>query len=145
MSNTESEQPEDQATAGNKRQRAEARRRAAEQKAANTKLKRYALIAFAIIVPLLWWVDRRGPEEIVSAEVIQTQSYQHVNEKSGPHTHLRATILIDGRAEEDLQRADNYVRGQQLEVWIRRGRISNYPYYIDIVRGEELMSSEGGS
>jgi hypothetical protein len=145
VSDENSDLAEDQSKAGGKRQRAELRQRAAKQRELKTKLIRGGAIFLVAVIPALWWIDHSGSEEIVDAVVTGTQRYQHVNEISGPHTHIRATLLIDDRAEEVIQRADNYVRGQHLDVWIRRGPITGYPYFYDIVKDGELMSSESES
>jgi len=144
VSKTESQKAAAQSKGGTKRQRSEARRRVAQQRATNSKLVRFGLLSLVVIVPGLWWFDHTGPQEIVDAEVVDTQRYNHVNQASGPHTHIRATLLIDGRAKEVIPKADRLERGQHLEVWIRRGRLTNYPYYFDLVKTGELMSTEGG-
>jgi hypothetical protein len=51
---------------------------------------------------------------------------------------VAATLQIEGLSEFTLQRADGYERGQRVEVWIRRGGISGWPYFLDVVKPGEL-------
>ena len=89
--------------------------------------------------PALWMVDADGPNEVVEAEVIRTTRWKHVTAK-GSHPHLRATILIDGSSEEVIEKADGYSAGDTIRVWIRRGRISGWPYFSDVVEAGDLES-----
>jgi hypothetical protein len=126
-----------------KRERDEARRRAARGRALKQKGFRYSGLALVILIPTLWTYDRSGSEIAVDATVILTQQYQHYNEKSGAHTHLRATLLVDGKSEHVVERADNYQRGQKVKVWVRKGRITGWPYFNDMVKpGEDVPDAE---
>ena len=98
-----------------------------------------AAVATLLLVPSLWAFDGTGPSEIVEAEVVRTKRYKHVTQ-SGSHDHVRATLLIDGRSEHVLEKADSYTRGQRVRVWIRRGRFSGYPYFDDLVKPGEIES-----
>ena len=92
--------------ASSKRQRAEERRRVARRRELRKRSIRIALVAVVIFVPALWGFDMSANEEIVDAVVIQTQRYSHYNERSGTHFHLRATILVDVKSEQQSTRAD---------------------------------------
>jgi hypothetical protein len=46
--------------------------------------------------------------------------------------------VIEGLSEASLDRADGYQRGQRVPVWIRRGRISGRPYFLDVVKPGEV-------
>ncbi len=120
-----------------KRQRDEERQRVARSKALKNKAIRYSGLSLVILIPLLWTFDRSGDEVAVDATVIQTQQYNHYNEKSGAHTHLRATLLVDGQSEQVIERADGYQRGQRVKVWVRKGRITGWPYFNDLVKPGE--------
>jgi hypothetical protein len=54
------------------------------------------------------------------------------------YSHIAATLKIEGLSEANLDRADGYQRGQRVPVWIRRGRISGRPYFLDIVKPGEV-------
>jgi len=123
-----------------KRQRDEDRRRVARGRALRKRVLQYSGIALVLLVPTLWTIDRSGAEVAVDATVIQTQQYPHYNETSGAHTHLRATLLVDGKSEQVIERADTYQRGQKVKVWVRKGRITGWPYFNDLVKpGEEVQ------
>ncbi len=51
-------------------------------------------------------------------------------------------MLVDGQSEQTIERADDYVRGQRVKVWVRRGRISGWPYYDNLVKPGEIASEE---
>jgi hypothetical protein len=129
--------------ASSKRQRAEERRRVARRRELRKRSIRIALLSLVIFVPALWAFDMSANEEIVDAVVIQTQRYSHYNERSGTHFHLRATILVDGKSEQQITRADGYERGQRVKVWARKGRITGWPYYNDLVKPGELDAQLG--
>ncbi len=92
-----------------------------------------------VLAACLWTYDRSGPQELVQAEVIHTQQYQHVTQSSGAHSHTRATIRIEDAVEAALERAPNVQRGQKVQVWIRRGRISGRPYFQELSAGGNIM------
>lgn len=130
---------------GSKRQRAEERRRQARRRQLRARAAKIALGSLVILVPALWAFDRGGAEQVVEATVIETQQYPHFNETSGKHTHIRATLLVDGQSEQTLQKADDLVRGQKIKVWVRKGRITGWPYFNDVVKPGELEPEESAS
>ncbi|MEE8537193.1 MAG: hypothetical protein V3S71_04245 [Acidobacteriota bacterium] len=87
----------------------------------------------------LWAYDRSGPQELVQAEVTRTQQYQHVTQGGGAHSHTRATIRIEDWVEAALERAPNVQRGQKIQVWIRRGRLSGRPYFQEVSVSTNIM------
>jgi hypothetical protein len=80
-----------------------------------------------------------GSEELVDAEVTGTRRWRHVASDGTSHPHLSATLEIEGLNEVGLERADGYERGQRVPVWVERGRISNWPYFLDVAKPGELQ------
>jgi hypothetical protein len=117
-----------------KQQRREERRRAGRRRRLLNRLRRTGIFAAVLAVPGLLALECFGPEEIVEAEVIKTRPWRHFAADGTSHDHTTATLQIEGLSETTLQRADGYQRGQRVSVWIRRGRISAWPYFQDIVR-----------
>lgn len=120
-----------------KRVRAERRRRVARRRRLGHRLRLSLLLGALALVPILWGIDCSGPEQIVNAEVIRTQRWRHVTQEGGLHTHIRATLLIEGRNEQVVDRADTFRRGQWVPVWIRRGPVSGWPYFQDLAQSRE--------
>lgn len=73
-----------------------------------------------------------GAEERVEAEVVRTRLWRHRPQGEKPHTHSAATLLIEGLNEVRLPQADGLERGTRVDVWIRRGRISQWPYFVEL-------------
>jgi len=121
---------------GSKRRRAEQRRRAARLRKWRRRSIRFGWVLLILLAPTLWAFDRAGPDEIVQAVVIRTRLWDHVT-KDGSHPHQRATLMLEGRTEKVIQKADNYTRGQRVPVWIRRGRLSGWPYFENLVKPGE--------
>ena len=122
-----------------KKERREERQRAAIKR---RLVKRSIWISVWGVIGLavgLWAYDRTGPQELVQAEVIRTQQYQHVTQGAGAHSHTRATIRIEDSVEAALERAPDVQRGQKIQVWIRRGRISGRPYFQEVAVGANIM------
>jgi hypothetical protein len=119
-----------------KRVRAERRRRLARRRRLGRRLRSSVLLAALALGPIVWGIDCSGPEEIVNAEVVRTQRWRHVSQQAGAHVHIRATLLIEGRNEEVVDRADAFQRGQWVPVWIRRGRVSGWPYFQDLAQAQ---------
>ncbi len=80
---------------------------------------------------VLWQVDRTGAEEIVQAEVLETRIWQHRETGGGSHTHVRATLEIEGLVRATLDRAAGLQPGQTVSVRIRRGRLTGRLYFLD--------------
>lgn len=127
----------EKATGRSKQQRREQRHRAARRGRLLTQLRRAAIVASLLAIPGLWAFDRSGPQVTVDAEVIETRRWRHTAQDGTSHPHLSATLKIEGLSEATLDRADGYQRGQRVPVWIRRGRISGWPYFLDIVKPGE--------
>ena len=117
-----------------KQQRRDQRRRAGRRRRLLTRLRRMGIFAAVVAVPGLLALECFGPEEITEAEVIKTLPWRHYAADGTSHDHTTATLEIEGMSETTLRRADGYQRGQRVSVWIRRGRISAWPYFLDIVR-----------
>ncbi len=122
---------------GSKRRRSEQRRRAARLRKWRRRSIRFGLVLLILSPPALWAFDRTGPDEIVQAVVIRTSRWTHFT-NNGSHPHLRATLSLEGRTEMVIQKADDYTRGQQVPVWIRRGRLSGWPYFENLVKPGEV-------
>ena len=133
MSDAESTKP-------SKQERREQRRRAARRRLWLTRARRMGVATAVLAVPTLWAIDRSGPQEMVDAEVTETRRQRHVTPGQGAHSHTAATVLIEGLNETELDRADGYQRGQRVPVWIRRGRVSSWPYFLDLATPEEIGS-----
>ena len=100
-------------------------------------LRRVGIVAVLLAIPGLWAFDRSGSQQTVDAEVIETRRWRHTTKDGTSHPHIAATLKIEGLSEFSLERADGYQRGQRVPVWIRRGRISGWPYFLDIVKPGE--------
>jgi hypothetical protein len=124
---------------GSKRSRTEERRRLARIDKLRRRAIRIAVVAALVAIPLLWMIDADGPSEVVEAEVIRTTRWRHVT-ANGSHPHLRATILIEGSSEEVIEKADGFTPGDTMRVWIRRGRVTGWPYFSDVVEPGDLES-----
>lgn len=121
-----------------KQERREQRRLAARRRRRVTQLRRAGFVAMILAVPAAWAWEHSGPQELVDAEVIETRRWRHVADDGTSHPHIAATLRIEGLTEATLERADGYERGQRIPVWIRRGRISQWPIFLDIAKPEEI-------
>jgi hypothetical protein len=124
-----------------KHERREERRRAALRRR-RWRRSRYAGIAAAVLaVPLLYAFEHNGGQELVDAQVIATRLRRHYAGGSS-HSHTSATLQIEGLSEAAIDRADGYERGQRVSVWIRRGRLSGWPYFLDIAKPAEIEQQD---
>jgi hypothetical protein len=121
-----------------KRERREERRRAARRRVLASRTRRAGIAALVLAVPALWAFEHSGPQERVEAEVTETRLWRHFPQGGKPHQHVAATLQIEGLSETTLDTADGYARGQRVPVWIRRGRISGWPHFLDLVKPGEL-------
>jgi hypothetical protein len=121
-----------------KQHRREERRRAARRRVLATRARRAGVVAAVLAIPGLWAWERAGSQEIVEAEVVETRRWQHSGNDGTSHPHIAATLQIEGLSETTLQRADGYERGRRVPVWIRRGRISRWPYFLDVAKPGEI-------
>ena len=121
-----------------KQQRREQRRRAAQRQLRLARARKLGIIAAILAIPGLWAFERSGPQETVDAEVIETRRWRHTAQDGTSHPHIAATLQIEGLSEASLDRADGYQRGQRVPVWIRRGRITGRPYFLDVVKPGEV-------
>ncbi len=111
--------------------RQELRERQARRKRAQKRLRLGLFFSVPLLFIALLAFDQSGPDEMVEAEVIRTERWQHLGQ-SGSHTHIKATLSIEGLAEIILERADDLQRGQRVPVWIRRGRITGWISFQDL-------------
>jgi len=89
-------------------------------------------LLLGLIAPLvLYAYETGGPQELVEAEVVETQRWRHVPSGGKAHDHVRAILLIEGVSRITRERADGFQRGQRIPVWIRRGRITGRPSFLD--------------
>ncbi len=121
-----------------KQQRREARQRDARRRKLKSRLRRIGIAAAVLAVLGLWGFEYSGPEELVEAEVIETRRWRHQADNGTSHPHISATLKIEGLSEAKLERADNFERGQRVLVWIRRGPISGWPYFLDVAKPGEI-------
>lgn len=121
-----------------KRERREERRRVAHRRVLIRRARRGGIAALVLAIPGLWAFEHSGPQERIEAEVIETRFWRHYPQGGEPHSHQAATLLIEGLSEARLDRADGYERGQRVQVWIRRGRVSGWPHFLDLVKPGEL-------
>jgi hypothetical protein len=107
------------------------------------RARRAAIVVGLLAIPALWAFERSGPQEIVEAEVTETRRWRHYTAAGKSHPHLAATLQIEGLSDTTLDRADGYVRGQRVPVWIQRGRISGWPYFLDLAQPGEVAREPG--
>ena len=127
-----------------KQQRREERRRAARRRVLATRARRAGIVALVLAIPALWAFEHSGPQELVEAEVTETRRWRHYAEAGKSHPHVAATLRIEGLSETTLDRADGYERGQRVKVWIRRGRITGWPEFLDVAKPGELAREPDG-
>ena len=68
--------------------------------------------------------------------------WRHYPGEGTSHQHSAATLRIEGLSETTLDRADGYERSQRVKVWVRRGRISGWPYFLDLAKPGEIERQE---
>jgi hypothetical protein len=124
-----------------KRERRDERRRVAHRRVVRKRLRRAGIVAAVLAIPVLWSFENAGSQERVDAQVIETRLRKHYTDV-GSHSHTSATLQIEGLSEAVIDRADGYERGQRVAVWIRRGRISGWPYFLDLVKPGEAKPGE---
>jgi hypothetical protein len=127
----------DESARVSKKERREQRSRAARRQRLLTKGRRLGVAAAILAALGLWAFEHSGRQELVEAEVIETRCWKHFDNGS-EHPHTSAKLQIEGLSEATLDRADGYQRGQRIPVWIRRGRISAWPYFLDIAKADEI-------
>jgi hypothetical protein len=121
-----------------KQERREVRRRDAKRRKLKNRTRRIGIAAAVLAVPGLWAFECSGPEELAEAEVIGTRRWRHYVEDGTSHPHTSATLKIEGLSEATLERADDYERGQRVLVWVRRGPLSGWPYFLDVAKPGEI-------
>jgi hypothetical protein len=128
----------EESTRLSKQERRDARRHDAQRRKLKIRLRRAGIAAAVLAALGLWALEYSGPEELVEAEVIQTRRWRHQKDDGTSHPHIAATLKIEGLSETTLQRADSYERGQRVLVWVRRGPISGWPYFLDVAKPGEI-------
>jgi hypothetical protein len=93
------------------------------------------------MLPVLWLIDRSGPHAVVQAEVVKTRLWRHRPPDGRPHTHSAATLLVQGLNEVYLRRADNLEKGQRVRVLVRPGRLTGWPYFVELAEGEGPLAA----
>lgn len=129
-----------------KRERREARRRAASRRRRRRRLARGSVLGLVLAIPILWGIDLTGAEERVEAQVLRTHLWRHRTSPGQSHTHSDATLIIEGLNEVTVPRADTLQRGARVDVWIRRGRVSGWPYFVEMASerpGQEAAEPTG--
>jgi len=121
-----------------KQERREARYREAQRRQLKKRLRRIGIAAAVLAALGLWAWEYSGPEELVEAEVIETRRWRHQADDGSSHPHISATLKIEGLTDATLKRADGYERGQRVLVWVRRGPISGWPYFLDVAKPGEI-------
>ncbi len=115
-----------------KRLQHQARERKARHSRARKRLRQVLILSGVVLVIALLVFDQSGPVEIVDAEVISTERRSHLGQVP-PHSHTRATLSVLGQAEVKLDRADGLVTGQNVPVKIKRGRLTGWISYQELV------------
>jgi len=128
----------EESTRLSKQERRDARRRDAQRRKLKIWLRRAGIAAAVLAALGLWALEHSGSEELVEAEVVQTRRWRHQKDDGTSHPHIAATLKIEGLSEVTLERADGYERGQRVLVWVRRGPISGWPYFLDVARPGEI-------
>lgn len=121
-----------------KQERREQRRRQARRRTLARRTWRAGIAAAVLAIPALGAFECSGPQELVEAEVIETRRWRHVAQDGSSHPHTSAILRIEGLSETKLERADGYERGRRVPVWIRRGRITGWPHFLDVAKPEEI-------
>ena len=108
------------------------------------RLLRRAAWGLALVAPLaLWAYEQSGEQDLVEAEVVETQRWRHVSRDEPAHDHVRAIFLIEGRTRVQLDRADGRKRGDRVPVWVRRGRLTGRPRFLDFAAPGERVPEDG--
>jgi hypothetical protein len=121
-----------------KQERREVRRHEARRRELKKRLNQAGIAAAALAALGLLAYEYSGPDELVEAEVIETRRWRHQADDGSSHPHTSATLKIEGLRETTLERADGYERGQRVLVWVRRGPISGWPYFLDVAKPGEI-------
>jgi hypothetical protein len=119
-----------------KEERQARRRKAALARRRRRRLAYGGIVAALLAGPLLWMVDRSGPHAVVEAEVVRTRLWHHRPPDGRPHTHSDATLLIQGLNEVLVRRADTLEKGQRVPVLVRPGRLTAWPYFVELAQEE---------
>lgn len=127
-----------------KRDRQEARRSAADARRRRRNFVRGAIVGLLLLGPFLWLVDRAGSEEVLQARVVRTHLYRHTPAGGASHTHVDATVVIEGLNEVRLRRVAGFQEGQQVWVRVRRGLLTGWPYFLEIDEGGAPPLPAGG-
>jgi hypothetical protein len=116
------------------------RRSRASTHARRRRFIRATIVAVILLPAALWALDLSGPEELVEAQVLRTRFWRHRPANARPHNHTRAILIIEGLNEVNIDQADGFSRGQRVSVWVRRGRLSGYPYFQELASAEDLAA-----
>lgn len=117
---------------GTKRLQHEDRERKARGRRARKRLRQVLILAAVVLAVALLFFDQSGPVVVVDAQVISIERWQHLGQVP-PHSHTRATLSVLGQTEVQLDRADGLVKGQNVPVRIKRGRLTGWISYQDLV------------
>ncbi len=120
-----------------KREQREVRRRAARRRKLRAWLLRGGLLAALGVALGLWQLDRRGPEEVVEAEVVGSRVWSHRGADGRMHTHQRVTVEIEGLVRATIDRGDDLELGQFVPVRIRRGGVTGRAYFVGLEAVQE--------
>ena len=83
---------------------------------------------------LIYQVDRSGPLETVDGMVVETRSYTHnAGDRQGPHTHVEAVLEYEGH-RHTVRPGDRFRQLDPVQVEVRRGRLTGYPYFVQAGR-----------
>lgn len=95
-------------------------------------MRRSGIIGAVLLAPALMIIECSGPKELAEGEVTAIRTWRHVAADGTSHPHTAAKLLIEGLSEGAVERGDGYERGQRVPVWIRRGRITGWPHFIEV-------------
>ena len=122
-----------------KEERRRQRVQAARRRRLARWLRRAAWVLVAIAPFALYGYEKSGDQELITALVVETQRYRHVSRGQPAHYHVRAILLIEGRARVTLDRADGRKRGDRVPVWVRRGRLTGRAHFLDFAAPGETV------
>jgi hypothetical protein len=90
----------------------------------------FIVLGLPALALIFYTVDRTGSYETVTGTVVETSSYVHNGrDRRGEHTHVSAVVEYEGHRYK-VEPGDRFQQGQAVSVEVRRGRLSNYPYFV---------------
>ena len=123
-----------------KEERRRQRTEAAQRKRLIRRLRRAAWVVAAFVPLALYGYETSGDQELIDAQIVETQRWRHIEAGKTGHDHVRAIIEIEGGARVQLERAGDRKRGDFVAVWVRRGRLTGRAKFLDFAAPGENAS-----